>query len=139
MDNVLAAVLTLIFVLGIIKFNKRQRQKSLNKILYSQSYIHNLVKDNVPKQINKKPKLISQSTIHTEKHMVKIIVIDGMAYWVSNNIFYTAETSDGQIVHETAKPVDIGNMPKKELDKMLFILDNLGRGNNDDSSSSRNE
>lgn len=139
MDNVLAAVLTLIFVLGIIKFNKRQRQKSLNKILYSQSYIHNLVKDNVPKQINKKPKLVSQSTIHTEKHMVKIIVIDGMAYWVSNNIFYTAETSDGQIVHETAKPVDIGNMPKKELDKMLFILDNLGRGNNDDSSSSRNE
>ena len=139
MDNVLAAVLTLIFVLGIIKFNKRQRQKSLNKILYSQSYIHNLVKDNVPKQINKKPKLVSQSTIHTEKHMVKIIVIDGMAYWVSNNIFYTAETSDGQIVHETAKPVDIGNMPKKELDKMLFILDSLGRGNNDDSSSSRNE
>jgi hypothetical protein len=30
-------------------------------------------------------------------------------------------------------------MPKKELDKMLFILDNLGRGKNNDSSSSGNE
>lgn len=139
MENVIAAVLTLILVLGIIKFNKRQRRKSLNKIMYSQSYIHNLVKDRIPKQIYQKPKIVSQSIKHTEKHMVKIIVIDGMAYWVSDNIFYTAETNDGHIVHETAKPVDIGNMPKKELDKMLFILDNLGRGNKDDSSSSRNE
>jgi hypothetical protein len=139
MENVIAAVLTLILVLGIVRFNKRQRQKSLNKIVYSQSYIHNLFKDRTTKQINQKSKIISQSIKHTEKYMVKIIVIDGMAYWVSDNIFYTAETSDGQIVHETAKPVDIGNMPKKELDKMLFILDNLGRGNNDDSSSSRNE
>jgi hypothetical protein len=71
--------------------------------------------------------------------MVKIIVIDGKAYWVSDNIFYTAQTENGQIVHETAEPVDINNMPKKELDKMLFILDNLGRGDNDDSSGSRNE
>ena len=139
MDNVIAAVLTLIFVLGIIKFNKRQKSKSLNKVLYSQSYIHNLIKDTVSKKIYQKPEIVSQSRQHTEKHMVKIIVIDGMAYWVSDNIFYTAQIDNGNIVHETAMPVDIANMPKKELDKMLFILDNLGRGNKDDSSSSRNE
>ena len=139
MDNVVVAVLTLFFVLGIIKLNKRQRYKSLGKIVYSQSSIHTLIKDFMPKNVYKKPRAVSQSTKHTEKHMVKIIVIDNMAYWVSDNIFYTAETENGQIVHETAKPVDIGNMPKKELDKMLFILDNLGRRNNDDSSSSRNE
>jgi hypothetical protein len=84
-----------------------------------------------------RPEINSQSKNHVSKYMVKIIVIEQKAYWVKDNIFYTAETNDGQIVHETAKPVDIGNMPKKELDKMLFILDNLGRGN-DDSSGSRN-
>ena len=139
MDNVIAAVLALIFVLGIIQFNKIQRRKSLGKIVYSQSHIHSLIKDYLPKNIYKKPKTVSQSMKHTEKHMVKIIVIDGMAYWVSDNIFYTAQTENGQIVHETAEPVDINNMPKKELDKMLFILDNLGRGDKDDSGSSRNE
>ena len=139
MDNLLVVVLTLAFVLGIIKLSKRYKKRSLGRIVYSQSDIHRIIKDFIPKGVQKKPRGVSQSTKHTEKHMVKIIVVDGMAYWVSQNIFYTAETENGNIIHETAKPVDIGNMPKKELDKMLFILDNLGRGNKDDSSSSGNE
>ncbi len=86
-----------------------------------------------------RPEVVSQSRKHTEKHMVKIIVLDSNAYWVKDNIFYTAQTKNGNIIDETVKPVDIENMPKKELDKMLFILDNLGRGKNNDSSSSGNE
>jgi len=71
--------------------------------------------------------------------MIKIIVLDDNAYWVKDSIFYTAKTKNGNIIEETAVPVDIENMPKKELDKMLFILDNLGRGKNNDSGSSGNE
>jgi hypothetical protein len=139
MNNAIAVILALILVLGITQFNKIQRRRSLGSIVYRQSYIHSLIKDYIPKNIYKKPRTVSQSMKHTEKHMIKIIVIDGKAYWVSDNIFYTAQTENGQIIHDTAKPVDINNMPKKELDKMLFILDNLGRGDKDDSSGSRNE
>jgi hypothetical protein len=139
MNNAIAVILALILVLGITQFNKIQRRRSLGSIVYRQSYIHSLIKDYIPKNIYKKPRTVSQSMKHTEKHMIKIIVIDGKAYWVSDNIFYTAQTENGQIIHDTAEPVDINNMPKKELDKMLFILDNLGRGDKDDSSGSRNE
>jgi hypothetical protein len=139
MDNVLALGLALAFVFFVLKFNKRHRKKSLSQLSYSQSSIHNIIKDFIPKRLFERPEVVSQSRKHTEKHMVKIIVLDNNAYWVKDNIFYTAKTKNGNIIDETVKPVDIDNMPKKELDKMLFILDNLGRGKNDDSSSSGNE
>ena len=139
MENVIAVGLTLFFVFIITKFNKFFRKRALKKITYSQSDIHNLIKDFIPKEIFSKPKTISQSRKHAEENTVKVIIIDGNAYWVRDNIFYTAETKNGVIIHESTKPVDIGNMPKKELDKMLFILDNLDRGKNNDSSGSGNE
>lgn len=138
MNDVLALGLALAFVFTILKFNKRYRRKSFNQLEYSQSSIHNMIKDFIPKRLFEKPEVISQSKKHTEKHMVRIIVLDSNAYWVKDNIFYTAQTKNGNIIDETVKPVDIENMPKKELDKMLFILDNLGRGKNNDSSSSGN-
>lgn len=139
MDNVLALGLTLAFVFIVLKFNKRHRRKYLNRLAYSQSSVHNIIKDFIPKRLFERPEVVSQSRKHTEKHMVKIIVLDNNAYWVKDNIFYTAKTKNGNIIDETVKPVDVENMPKKELDKMLFILDNLGRGKNNDSSSSGNE
>ena len=139
MDNVLALGLALAFVFIILKLNKRHRRKSLNRLAYSQSSVHNIIKDFIPKRLFERPEVVSQSRKHTEKHMVRIIVLDSNAYWVKDNIFYTAQTKNGNIIDETVKPVDIENMPKKELDKMLFILDNLGRGKNNDSSSSGNE
>jgi hypothetical protein len=71
--------------------------------------------------------------------MIKIIVIENKAYWVKDNIFYFADTNNGDIVDVTAKPVDISSMSKKDMDKMLFILDNLRKGKKDDSGSTGNE
>jgi hypothetical protein len=71
--------------------------------------------------------------------MIKIIVIDNKAYWVKDNVFYSADTDNGDIVSPTAEPVDISTMSKKDIDKMLFILDNLRKGIQNDSGSSGNE
>jgi hypothetical protein len=60
--------------------------------------------------------------------MIKIIVIDKKAYWVKDNVFYSADADSGDIVSPTAEPVDISAMSKKDIDKMLFILDNLTEG-----------
>jgi hypothetical protein len=139
MDSIFIICLTLLFVFIIVQINKRYRRRSLAKMAYSQSAIHSMIKDFLPKQIFQKPRVISQSLKHTEKNVVKVIVIDDIAYWVKDSIFYTAQTRNGDILHETARPVDVENMPKNELDKMLFILDNLDRRNNNDSGSSGNE
>ena len=139
MENVFATVLALAFVFIVLKFNRAHKKRSLAKMRYSQSSIHEIIKDYIPKKLFERLPVMSQSRKHTEEHMVKIIVLDDNAYWVKDSIFYTAKTQNGNIIDETVIPVDIENMPKKELDKMLFILDNLGRGKNNDSGSARNE
>jgi hypothetical protein len=54
-------------------------------------------------------------------------------------MFYVADTVDGAVDSETVRPVDTNNMSKRDIDKMLFILDSLKNGNSDDSSSAWND
>jgi hypothetical protein len=140
MEYILTVVLTFALSWFILNIGKRSRVKNFGKIVYSQSSIHERVKDFIPRHLYDKPEIETQAMKHVAKHMIKIIVIDNKAYWVKDNIFYVADTQNGNVIPETAQPVDIENMPKKELDKMLFILDNLGKGKKkDDSSSTGNE
>jgi hypothetical protein len=133
---VIAIGLTIAIAWSIIKLNGRNRARYFGKIVYSQSIIHNNIKQFIPKNLYRKPEVMSQSRKHVEKNMIRIIVIDGKAYWVVDNIFYTANTVNGDVIPETAQPVDTANMSKEDIDKMLYILDNLDKGNKDDSGSS---
>lgn len=129
--------LTLCFTSYIIY--KGRKFKAFRGIAYSQSSIHLMIKDFLPKTLYDKPKQNSQSLNHVEKNTIKVIFIEDKAYWVSNNIFYCAEAFGGSVDIDTTEPVDTTNMSKKDIDKMLFILDNLKNGSNDDSSSAGNE
>ena len=140
MEYIIALGLTFVLSIAIIRFSVKKNIKSFGKIRYSQTSIHERTKHFIPKNIHQKSERISQAMKHVEEHMVKIIVIDNKAYWVKQNIFYTAETENGNVIPETVRPVDTTDMSKKDIDKMLFILDNLGKGKRrDDSSSSGNE
>ena len=81
----------------------------------------------------------SQLTKRRERDMIRVIVMGDLAYWVSDNMFYVAEAINGEVIPQTAQPVDTNSMSKKDLDKMLFILDSLKNGNKNDSSSAGNE
>lgn len=134
---VIAVGLTLLISSYIIY--RGRKVKTLPGITYSQSGIHMMIKDFLPKTLYEKPRSISQSLNHVEKNTIKVIFIEGKAYWVSNNIFYCADALNGNVDIDTTKPIDTTNMSKKDIDKMLFILDNLKNGNRDDSSSAGNE
>lgn len=131
------ACLTSLGVWTIINLSNRKRVKVINNTLHSQSSIHEIIKNFIPKNLFEKPQMITQSRKHNQKNMVKVIVFNDRAYWVSDNVFYVANTIDGRIDHDTAKPLDIENLSKKELVIMLDILDNLrnGEGGNDSRSS----
>ena len=139
MEYILAIGLTLAMSWSIIELNRYRVLKSLNNVRYSQSDIHQRILDIVPPKTNNKIEVESQSAKHAASTMIKIIVIENKAYWVKDNIFYFADTNNGDIVDVTAKPVDISSMSKQDMDKMLFILDNLRKGKKDDSSSTGNE
>jgi hypothetical protein len=81
----------------------------------------------------------TQSKMHHDKTNVKVIILDNQAYWIKNNIFYKAPLVDQLIDKDSAEEVDTINMDKVQLDKMLFIMDKLREGINDDSRGSRDE
>ncbi len=137
MEYLLVIGLTLLSYWSIIKISNKRRMTFLNKNKYRQSSIYEMVKDVVPKQRFDKPKVITQSQRHIQKNMLRVVIADGSAYWILNNVFYTANAINGRVDEETIKPLDIENMPTKELDKMLSILDDLkqGVGPNDSSST----
>ena len=121
----------------IISMNKK-RNKSFNKVLYRQSDMHNILKDFFFKDIFDDKVVNSQSKIWRDKQTTKVVIIDQKAYWVSNNMFYVGDTVDGKVRPETGKPLDTTKMSKREVDKMLFILDNLKNGKINDSGSAGN-
>lgn len=130
-------VLTILFTWSILKISNKKKNMVLSKIKYSQSTIHSMVKDFIPKKVFEKEVPMSQSRNHIQKNMIKVIMSEGKAYWVMDNVFYVAGTINGRIDPETVEPLDIINMPEKQLNKMLDILDNLkmGSGLNDGGSS----
>lgn len=103
-----------------------------NKKNYTQTTIHKIVKNNYKdkKQNNIK---VTQLTKRLNDSKINILICDEKAYWIKNNIFYESDTYKNKPIIDSAKPVDIKNMSKKELDKMLFIVDNLTRGDRNDS------
>ena len=137
MEYLLVVGLTLLSYWSIIKISNKRRMIFLNKNKYRQSSIYEMVKDVLPKQRFDKTKVITQSQRHIQKNMLRVVIADGSAYWILNNVFYTANAINGRVDEETIKPLDIENMPTKELDKMLSILDDLkqGVGPNDSSGT----
>ena len=137
MEYLLIIGLTLLSYWSIIKISNKKTMMFLNKNKYRQSYIYEMVKDVLPKQRFDKPKVITQSQRHIQKNMLRVVIAEGNAYWILNNVFYTANAINGRVDEETIKPLDIENMPVKELDKMLSILDDLkqGVGPNDSSGT----
>lgn len=107
-----------------IKINRQSETHAMLKEFFSRTYVH--------------PEKKSQSIDRANSNSINVLVIDQQAYWISNNTFYTAQAVDNVPNMETAVPIDIFKMPKNELDKMLFILDNLSGGKNNERGSTGN-
>ena len=138
MEYIITIGLTLMMFCFIIILKVNNNKKSFNKVLYRQSDMHNILKDFFFKDIDNDKVFISQSKIWKEKQTTKVVILDQKAYWISNNIFYVGEAVDGKVKPETGQPLDTSNMSKREIDKMLFILDNLKNGKINDSGSAGN-
>jgi hypothetical protein len=123
--------LTLIAVCYII-----YKQSRTKKSKYRQSDIHQVVKNILQPRNDDHPSRPSQSEKHAEKHSLKVIFVDGKAYWVNNNTFYCADVNNGNVDTESAVPVDVYSLDKVGINRLLFILDKLGDGSNNDSGGS---
>jgi hypothetical protein len=131
--------LTIVGSWAIIRITTKYRNKQFNKILYKQSDLHNIMKHFFSQTLLSDKKTYSQLNKYKEDKMVKVIIIQDKAYWVSNNKFYIADAVEGNPIQETAKELDTQTMSDKEVKKMLFILDSLNNGEINDRGSAGNE
>ena len=138
MTLILILGLTLALISPIIIVTVKRNKKFFAKVVYSQSDIHQIVRHFLPKDLFEMPKPVSQARKHVSKNTVRVLIIEDQAYWVHDNMFYIADTTEGLVNADTVRPVDTHNMSKRDIDKMLFILDSLKNGNSDDSSGAWN-
>jgi len=132
------AVLTIATSFVILKIVKRSETVSLNRPVYRQSDMHSIMKRFFSHK-NFTVEKPSQLKNRAEKNNIKIVAIDDMAYWVVDNVFYTTDLVDDMPNMSNARPIDTSNMSKDDIDKMLFILDNLDRRKNNERGSTGNE
>jgi hypothetical protein len=138
MEYIIVVGLTTIATYSIIKVMARKSNKMFGKVLYRQSDMHNVLNKVYPlkqPRIEKKEKSyckFKDSSLDT----VRVIISDDKAYWIFNNIFYIAQTDDGDVLPETAEPINTSNLSKEEMSKMLSILDSLISGGSNDSGGS---
>ena len=91
----------------------------------TQSRNHYLFKRDVDVVQKKKKEVKRQSAKHDKNVNIRVIIMDDQAYWIKDNVFYTAELNHGIVDKETTKEVDTMTMNKVQLDKMIFIIDRL--------------
>jgi hypothetical protein len=128
-----AAGLTITILLVLFTYVFASRSSSKPQIM-SQSML--LYRFNYGKKYSRKMMNKTQSKMHYDKTNVKVIILDNQAYWIKDNIFYKAPIDGQSIDKESAEQVDTMHMDKVQLDKMLFIMDKLREGINDDSRGS---
>jgi hypothetical protein len=136
MEYFLGSVITfalVFFTTKIISLNSFSNDRLV--VRYSQSHIHSIVSPVLPPQEVLKAPRKSQSMELEAKTNIKVIIVDGQAYWIKDNSFFVADLEGKNVNGSTARIVDTIHMDKVQLDKMLFIMDKLRDGKSHDSGS----
>lgn len=143
MEYFLGSFITLL-TLGLARlyFNSRVAKNAMLPVkpVYRQSSVFELLKpvtilyDYFDKKI-----LETQATKHRDSMYVRVIFVEDQAYWIKDGELCVSEMENGAVVGDSTKPVDTIGMDKVQLDKIIFIVEKLTEGLEDDRNSSRNK
>jgi hypothetical protein len=140
---------SIIYILVKTKILLNESKASPSKFKGRQSTIHEIIQNFLPsnedfirvliaQKRNTHPSQQSRQKYRSDK--IKVVVVGDRAYWIQDNTFYqTVVTEDGEIDQSLAIPVDTTNMIQDDIDRLMLIVDDLRRVEEDDGSSSGNE
>ena len=128
MEYLLGAIVTSATILLTYRWLKANSiPKSKIKIFVSQSRTNEMIKSFFIKD-ESFPIATTQSMKHFDSINLRILVIEGEAYWIKNNAVFVAKIINGEIEKETAVEVDTMTMDKVQLNKIMFIVEKLKEG-----------
>lgn len=124
-----------IFRFGLLKTLNKD---SLPQIKYSQSHVHEIIKQYIPISYFDPIKKDSQSSKHKSSRYTKVVFVENSAYWIKNNTLFVADFYDGVVDEDTTREVDTMGMNEVELKKVIHIVDALTEGQNNDRGHTGN-
>lgn len=139
MEYLLGSLVTVaLFFITRKIFNSTDSKDHDFKIIHSQSYIYSLVKPllNLQYVVNSKT---TQASKYLDSLYVRVVIAENKAYWITGNTFFVADEEDGFVDKDTAKPVDVMSMDDVQLKKMMFIVETLTEGAEDEDRNSGNK
>lgn len=116
----------------------KQSMLQIKRITYRQSHLFEIIKPVLPYIPMPIPKLNTQASKHMESHMTRFLVLHGNAYWIKDNTLYSAVMTDQGIEEDSKKAVDTTHMDDVQLKEIIFIVDKLNEGTNNDRRGSGN-
>ena len=133
--GVLFAFATVFFVRKFILTESILSNSNAPRLIYRQSHVFSLISPylHYMPEINLLPN--TQAYTHEAKTKLRVVFTENKAYWIKNNAFYQADLVDGLVDESTTKVVDTMSMDKVELDKMIFIVQQLTEGMTNDGGS----
>lgn len=137
MDFLIGALVALAALFVVSKFilsESEIKKTMIPKIVYRQSHLYNLIKPAID-YVDRTQLPITQSYKHEMSTKLRVVFADDIAYWIKDNAFYQADVVDGLVDESTTKVVDTMGMDKVELNKMIFIVQQLTEGMTNDGSS----
>jgi hypothetical protein len=140
MEYLIGSLLTILTIVITRRYLESHKdiKSPIHRIRYSQSYIHDMI---APFQhivyLERSPKT-SQSFKHLQSVQLRIIMTERNAYWIKDSAVYKAEVSEGIVVEDSAKVLDMMALDKVELEEVIFIIDKLTEGQSYDNGNTGN-
>lgn len=137
MEYFLGSLITFILMAYFGRRSAKVLSKPAKTIKFSQSYIEELINQRMIEQFLPTPLKKTQSLEYLHDKEVRVIIIEGEAYWIVDQTLYVANVIDGLVDNETTRKVDTMTMNDVQLEKTQFIVQKLTEGKGNDSGYPR--
>lgn len=131
-----AIVALLIFRSALFRLSK---EEALPQIKYSQSHVHEIIKNHIPPSYFNPIKKESQSSNHGDSRYTRVVFVEDSAYWIKDNALFVADYNNGVVDEDTTRKVDTMGMNGVELKKVISIVDALTEGQDNDRGNTGNK
>ena len=122
---VLASAIIFLFRFFVIK---NINQDKAWMIKYSQTRVHEIIKDYVPDHEFEIKRPNTQSQNHRNSMYTRVVFVENQAYWIKNNTLFVADMEEGLVDEQTTREVDTMGMDRVQLEKVIHIVEALTEG-----------
>jgi hypothetical protein len=136
MEYIFGSIVTLVSVMIVSRLIKAAPAQQVPKIVYRQSHIFEMIKPFVGRGVYDVFDIDSQSFNHLRSTTQRVLFTEDRAYWIKNNALYSSGLVGGEIDEENAEIVDTMSLDKVELEQVIFIVEKLTEGTNNDGGNS---